>query len=127
IAVKSITALSFVLPNYVYSYYCKVQGLFDNNGETRKFIKYMVTTWLGPKEITQTNVLLEGNALAVDHFIRQWIAEDNLENTEALFSIRMWNSTNRLAHSVCRTNNSIEAFFRVWNTYLRPNPCLSKF
>ena len=72
-------------------------------------------------------VLLDGTAQNVNNFIRQHIQNNNLQQSEALFPINQWNVVNRLQNQISRTNNSIEAFFNIFSTYLHPKPPLSAF
>ena len=66
------------------------------------------------------------DANAVDFYIRQQIVP-NMQNRPALFPINLWNMSTRVAGGLSRTNNSVEAFFNVWNNHLSPKPRLSKF
>ena len=94
-----------------------------------ELISYFVLTWIGCDHIQRLptlNIQDNYDANMVDNYIRQQIIP-NMHNRAALFPIKLWNMTDRVAEGFSRTNNSIEAFFHVWNTHLSPKPRLSKF
>jgi hypothetical protein len=141
-AVKSLHALSFVPLNCVYRYFCTIMGQFEDNQETRRMksqcscnpiicylglITYFVQTWIGYEHIHNNFFLLDGHALAVDTFLLQEIVQHGRQQRAATFPMQLWNLSHRIEEGLSRTNNAIESFFHIWNSYLRPNPPLSTF
>ena len=128
-------------PNQVYNYFCAALGEFPNNQESEVFIShikyssyiflalinYFVATYLGPSKIHQNFALMQGNAEAVNNFVRQEIIRQGWQNRNAIFDIPTWNVVDRTREGLSRTNNSLEGFYRVFNGYLQPNPRLSSF
>jgi hypothetical protein len=51
----------------------------------------------------------------VDAYVRHRITEEHNEERGALFKIEEWNVTNNLQNNISRSNNSLEAWHRVWN------------
>ncbi|KAL3069920.1 hypothetical protein niasHT_031402 [Heterodera trifolii] len=63
-----------------------------------------------------------------DAWIRHWIENAGLQNTDAIFPQEMWNMCDRVENQSCRTNNSTEGWHRSFNALFRaPHPPLSTF
>uniref|UniRef100_A0A183CBZ0 Uncharacterized protein n=1 Tax=Globodera pallida TaxID=36090 RepID=A0A183CBZ0_GLOPA len=114
-SMRSMQALAFVPPQFVYNYFCIVMSTLEPTPELQEFILYFVNTWLGPRRIIQNEEILEEDAGgAADNWIRGQIEALNLALTDALFPIELWNVMERGWHS-------------AWNVHLKGNQRASSF
>uniref|UniRef100_A0A914I6Q8 MULE transposase domain-containing protein n=2 Tax=Globodera rostochiensis TaxID=31243 RepID=A0A914I6Q8_GLORO len=127
-SMRSMQALAFVPPQFVYNYFCIVMSTLEPTPELQEFILYFVNTWLGPRQIIQNEEILEEDAGgAADNWIRGQIEALNLALTDALFPIELWNVMERVNEGLGRTNNSVEGWHSAWNVHLKGNQRASSF
>lgn len=106
---RSLQALAFVQPNYVYNYFCILMSTIEPTPEVQELIMYFINTWIGPRRIIEVEGILgEGEGREADQWIRGRINALNLRRMEALFPIDLWNVVARVAAGIGRTNNSVE-------------------